>query len=126
MSTLTDSGYGRLALMDHGDGGRHGDPLRGQLGSSTGRFALGVRITGPGREDVVWLVDELAELVAGGMGRGKANAFTHIIGHFGRLVRLLQAENAVLRKENTELQDEVQSLAGRLDQASGGRIGGVA
>jgi len=124
MTTITNRNRARLALMDHGDGGRHGDPLRQHLGSAKGRFALGVRLAAG--NDVIWVVDELAELVFGESSRGKANAFTHIIRHFAGLVKQLQTENTVLRKENTALHDEVESLAGRLDQVSGGRIGGVA
>jgi hypothetical protein len=121
---ITDRSRARVALMDYGAGGRHGDPLRRQLGSPRGRFALGVRV-GPGRTEV-WLVDELAELVDGGSSRGKAHAFTHIISHFAGLVKQLQTENAVLREENTALRDEAQTLAAELDSAREGRIGGVA
>jgi hypothetical protein len=118
MTTITDHGRERLALMDYGDGGRHGDPLRQHLGSPRGRFALGVRL-GPGGNEVIWFVDEFAELLGGPSGRGKTAAFAHIVGQLIGQVKELRGENAAL-------QDEVQSLASALDQAREGRIGGAA
>jgi hypothetical protein len=113
--------------IDHNDGARHGDPLRHHLDAPPGRFALGVRVGRPGgSQHVIWLCDELAELVTSGSSRAKAQAVTQIIGHFARLAKQLQAENTLLRKENTALHDEVQTLAADLDQARNGQIGGVA
>jgi hypothetical protein len=117
----------QLASLDHGDGARHGDPLRHHLNAPRGRLALGVHLGRAGNEQaVVWLVDELAELVTSGSRRPKAIAFTQVIRGFAGLVKQQQTENTRLRKENAALHDEVQTLAADLDQARNGQIGGVA
>jgi outer membrane murein-binding lipoprotein Lpp len=110
----------RAALMDYGDGGRHGDPLRRHLGSPRCRFALGVHLPASADgQQVIWFVDGLAELIDGGSNRGKTSAFAQVVGQLIGQVKQLRAENAAL-------QDEVQSLASDLDRACEGRIGGVA
>jgi hypothetical protein len=92
-----------------------------QLGSpGGGRFALGAYLS-PGRDgqQVIWFVDEYAELLGGPSRRGKTAAFAHIVGQLIGQVKELRAENAAL-------QNEVQSLASDLDEAREGRIGGAA
>lgn len=133
MTTITTRGRtaddcrNPLALMDYGDGGRHGDPHRHRLGATNGRFTLGVRFDLPagGGQQVVWFVDELAEQLGGPSTRGKTSAFAHIVGQLLGQVKQLRADNTALRAENSVLHNEIQSLDLQLQRAREGRDGGT-